>query len=115
MNLRSASPDEVSARGVGIEPRGVLRPSHPSSLIPHPSSLPPVVAAEGLTKIYRRGAEKVRAREGVSFELAAGEFAAVVGPAGAGKPTLLHMLGCLGRPTSGRLLAGGGRVAGVRE
>ena len=115
MNLRSASPDEMSAHGLGIQPRGMLRPPHPSSLIAHPSSLPPVIAAEGLTKIYRRGAETVRALDGVSFELAAGEFAAVVGPSGAGKTTLLHMLGCMDRPTSGRLLLDGCPVDGMSE
>jgi putative ABC transport system ATP-binding protein len=77
--------------------------------------LPPLVVAEGLTKIYRRGAETVRALDGVSLELAAGEFAAVVGPSGAGKTTLLHMLGCMDRPTSGRLVLDGCPVDRMSE
>jgi putative ABC transport system ATP-binding protein len=84
---------------------------HPTPNTQHPS----LVVAEALTKIYRRGAEEVRALDGVSFELAAGEFAAVVGPSGAGKTTLLHMLGCMDRPTSGRLLLDGCPVDGMTE
>jgi putative ABC transport system ATP-binding protein len=76
---------------------------------------PALVEAVGLTKVYRRGAETVRALDAVSFELAAGEFAAVVGPSGAGKTTLLHMLGCMDRPTSGRLLLEGCPVEGMSE
>jgi putative ABC transport system ATP-binding protein len=75
----------------------------------------PVVEAVELTKVYRRGAEAVRALDGVSFGLSAGEFAAVVGPSGAGKTTLLHMLGCMDRPTSGRLLLDGCPVDGMNE
>jgi ABC-type lipoprotein export system ATPase subunit len=82
---------------------------------PNTEHLPPVVVAEGLTKSYRRGAETVRALDGVSFELAAGEFAAVVGPSGAGKTTLLHMLGCMDRPSSGSLLLEGCPVDGMSE
>jgi putative ABC transport system ATP-binding protein len=84
---------------------------HPTPDTRHPS----LVVADALTKIYRRGAEEVRALDGVSFELAAGEFAAVVGPSGAGKTTLLHMLGCMERPTSGRLLLEGRPVDGMKE
>src|SRR5437867_2309603 len=94
--------------GLGAHPADTR---HPTPDIRHP----PVVAAEGLTKIYHRGAETVRALDGVSFELAAGEFAAVVGPSGAGKTTLLHMLGCMDRPTSGRLLLDGCPVDGMSE
>jgi putative ABC transport system ATP-binding protein len=75
----------------------------------------PLVRAVELTKVYRRGAEVVRALDGVSLELAAGEFAAVVGPSGAGKTTLLHMLGCMDTPTSGRLLLDGQAVEGMGE
>src|SRR4051812_14743971 len=88
----------------------------PPALTTHHSSLiTPLVVADALTKVYRRGAEEVRALDGVSFELAVGEFAAVVGPSGAGKTTLLHLLGCMDRPTSGRLLLGGDPVDGMSE
>jgi ABC-type lipoprotein export system ATPase subunit len=75
----------------------------------------PVVRAEGLTRIYHRGAEAVRALDGVSLEIPAGAFGAVVGPSGAGKTTLLHLLGCMDRPTSGRLWLDGEPVEGMGE
>jgi len=57
---------------------------------------PPVLlSARVLNKSYRRGGEAVRALDGVSFDVAAGEFLAVVGPSGAGKTTLLNLVGCM--------------------
>lgn len=66
-------------------------------------------------KVYRRGAETVRALRGVDLEIQAGEFAAVTGPSGAGKTTLLHILGCLDTPVSGEVLFDGARVDRMRE
>jgi putative ABC transport system ATP-binding protein len=63
----------------------------------------PVLRAVALTKLYRRGAEVVRALDGVSIEVPAATFGAIVGPSGAGKTTLLHLLGCMDAPTSGEL------------
>ena len=74
-----------------------------------------VVAAEGLTKVYRRGTEEVRALDGVSFTLRQGEFAAIVGPSGAGKTTLLHLLGCMDAPTSGSLEIEGLTTKGLSD
>jgi putative ABC transport system ATP-binding protein len=62
-----------------------------------------VVNAFGLTKVYRRGREEVRALDGLTFEARRGEFIAIVGPSGAGKSTLLNLMGCMDAPTSGRL------------
>ena len=73
----------------------------------------PVIRAQELTKVYRRGAEEVRALDGVSFEIQAGEFVAVVGPSGSGKTTLLNLLGCLDVPTSGTLSLEGQETRGL--
>jgi putative ABC transport system ATP-binding protein len=62
-----------------------------------------VISAAGLTKIYPRGREQVRALEDVSFSVHRGEFVAIVGPSGAGKTTLLNLVGCMDAPTSGTL------------
>jgi putative ABC transport system ATP-binding protein len=55
-------------------------------------------------KIYRQGNNEIIALDGVSLDIAKGEFAVVMGPSGSGKSTLVHLIGGLDRPTSGELL-----------
>jgi lipoprotein-releasing system ATP-binding protein len=62
----------------------------------------PLVVADGLGRVYA-GAVPTVALEGVSFEVAAGEFAAIVGRSGSGKSTLLNLIGLLDTPTHGSL------------
>ena len=63
----------------------------------------PLLAAENLTKTYVTGEARVTALAGVSFEVEAGDFVALMGPSGCGKSTLLHISGAMDRPTSGTL------------
>ena len=56
-----------------------------------------------LTKHYKRGAEVIRALDGVTFNIEKGEFISVVGRSGSGKTTMLDLMGLLLRPTSGQL------------
>ncbi len=75
-----------------------------------------VVEAIDLTKIYGAAeAAEVRALDGVSFRIHAGEFIAVMGPSGSGKSTLLNMLGALDRPTSGQVMINGQDLAALRD
>jgi putative ABC transport system ATP-binding protein len=68
------------------------------------------IKAEGLTKVYRRGSEEIRAVDGVSLEIKQGEFVSFVGPSGSGKTTLVNILGCLDNPTAGKLELSGRSV-----
>ncbi len=72
--------------------------------------------AEGLVKVYRRGAEEIRALKGIDLEIEPGEFVCLLGPSGAGKTTTLNLLGLMDRPTGGRLDVAGHVVGdGARQ
>jgi putative ABC transport system ATP-binding protein len=71
---------------------------------------PAIVRIRDLVKEYRRGAEVVRVLDGLSLEIAAGDFVALMGPSGSGKSTLLNLIGGLDRPTSGVMEVDGLRV-----
>jgi putative ABC transport system ATP-binding protein len=73
--------------------------------------MPALVQLEDVTKVYRMGDVELRALDGVSLQIAEGEFTAVMGASGSGKSTLMNLLGCLDRPTSGRYLLEGQEIS----
>jgi putative ABC transport system ATP-binding protein len=66
-------------------------------------STSPAVVARGLTRLYRRNAETIRAVDGVDLRIEQGEFIGLVSRSGSGKTTLLNLIGLMDRPTSGSL------------
>jgi putative ABC transport system ATP-binding protein len=62
-----------------------------------------LVELRNVSKIYRLGEEEIRALDGVSLDIDAGEFISIIGPSGSGKSTLMHILGCLDSPTHGTI------------
>ena len=73
-----------------------------------------MIETHDLTRIYG-DAEEIRALDGVSMSVEAGEFVAVMGPSGSGKSTLLNVLGTLDRPTSGKVFVNGQDLSTLRD
>lgn len=69
------------------------------------------VKLENVRKIYQRGEVEIRAVDGIDFEIGKGEFVVIVGPSGAGKTTVLNILGGMDTATSGKVLVDGNDVA----
>ena len=79
-----------------------------------PTQLAPVLELEEVSKVYP-GQPPVRALDGVSLTVCAGELTAIVGPSGSGKSTLLHLMGTLDRPTSGTIRVTGLDIARLSD
>nr|WP_321350900.1 ABC transporter ATP-binding protein [uncultured Methanoregula sp.] len=68
-----------------------------------------------LKKIYRMGDVEVRALDGITLDIAKGEFLGIMGASGSGKTTLLHMLGLLDEPTSGQIVIDGTDISSLTD
>ncbi len=74
-----------------------------------------VLETEKLNKVYRLGGRQIRALSDVNLKVEKGEFVSIMGPSGSGKTTLLNILGCLDRPTYGKVVLDGVDVTKVPE
>jgi putative ABC transport system ATP-binding protein len=75
----------------------------------------PILQTENLSKIYKIGRVETQALRGVSIQVSAGEFVAIMGQSGCGKSTLLHLLGGLLSPTSGTIIIDGEDLSKVSD
>ncbi len=75
----------------------------------------PLIALAGVTKVYRTGDHALHALAGVSLEVGAGEYVAIMGTSGSGKSTLMNILGALDRPTDGTYLLDGEPVSTMTD
>ncbi|MSU36534.1 MAG: ABC transporter ATP-binding protein [Pedosphaera sp.] len=98
-----------------MSPPPNLAPKPPASATSHASATGPIVRLEKLRKTYQMGGTSVTALSGLSLEILAGEYLAIMGPSGCGKSTLLNLLGCLDRPTGGQYFLGGQDVSDLDD
>lgn len=69
------------------------------------------VSLKDVKKVYQMGEVSIRACDGINFDIEKGEFAVIVGPSGAGKTTVLNILGGMDSATSGQVLVDGNDIA----
>lgn len=74
-----------------------------------------LIEVRNVSKVYRSGENEVRALDGVSLSVEAGEFVAIVGRSGSGKSTLMNLLGCLDSCTAGEYLLDGREVSRMSD
>jgi putative ABC transport system ATP-binding protein len=75
----------------------------------------PIIELSGVSKIYRKGEGPVHALKNVDLKINKKDSIAVMGPSGSGKSTLLNIIGCLDRPTHGKIFANGKDVSKLNE
>jgi putative ABC transport system ATP-binding protein len=75
----------------------------------------PIIALDGIKKIYKTGDVEVHAIRGVSVRVEKGEFVAIMGASGSGKSTMMNTIGCLDRPTEGKYSLDGIDVSGLKR
>lgn len=91
------------------------QPSEVDATVGDVADVPPLVSLRRIVKSYRRGQQTVPVLAGISFDIAAGEFLALMGPSGSGKSTLLNLIAGIDRPDSGELIVAGEDIGGLSE
>jgi putative ABC transport system ATP-binding protein len=75
----------------------------------------PILQIQNLQKTYMLGKRPVNALNNLTLTVNRGEFIAIMGPSGSGKTTLLNIIGCIDKPTNGKILIDGTDVAATPE
>ena len=75
----------------------------------------PIVSLRGIKKTFWRGKEAVRVLDGLSLDVPAGAFEALMGPSGSGKSTLLYLIAGLDRPSEGQVTVDGKDIGAMGE
>lgn len=73
------------------------------------------ISFKDVTKVYKIGDIEIHASDGVNFEVQKGEFVVIVGPSGAGKTTILNLLGGMDKASSGQIIVDGHNIALYNE
>ena len=73
------------------------------------------VCLKDITKVYKMGEVEIHAVDGINFEIEKGELVVIVGPSGAGKTTVLNLLGGMDTATSGKLFVDGADITRYNE
>jgi putative ABC transport system ATP-binding protein len=74
-----------------------------------------ILETENLERIFKMGERKINALSGVNLQICKGDFISIMGPSGSGKTTLLNLLGCLDKPTNGKIILDNVDVTKVPE
>lgn len=78
-------------------------------------STAPLVRVVGVHKFYRRGSERIDVLNGLTLDVAEGEFLGLMGPSGSGKTTLLNLIAGLDTPSRGQIWVGGQLISAMSE
>jgi len=74
-----------------------------------------IIEISGVSKLYRQGADVVRALDGVSLSVTPGEFVSILGESGSGKSTLMNIIGGLDKPSRGQVLVEGDDLSRMND
>jgi putative ABC transport system ATP-binding protein len=86
-----------------------------AEIVPAATAARPIIEIRDVRKVYRRDRQEVTVLDGITLDVPAGAFEALMGPSGSGKTTLLNLIAGIDAPTSGSLKVAGEEIAGLSE